>query len=52
MIIVIKKGADATQVENLKTLLRSKNIQQHVSEGSLQTVQGREPQVPPGRLGD
>lgn len=40
MIIVIKKGADATQVENLKTLLRSKNIQPHVSEGSLQTLIG------------
>jgi len=40
MIIVIKKGADATQVENLKTLLRSKNIEPHVSEGSLQTLIG------------
>lgn len=40
MIIVIKKGADPTQVENLKTLLRSKNIEPHVSEGSLQTLIG------------
>jgi len=40
MIIVIKKGADATQVENLKTLLKSKNIEPHVSEGSLQTIIG------------
>ena len=40
MIIVIKKGADATQVENLKTLLKSKNIEPHVSEGSLQTLIG------------
>jgi len=40
MIILIKKDADATQVENLKTLLRSKNIEPHVSKGSLQTLIG------------
>jgi 3-deoxy-7-phosphoheptulonate synthase len=40
MIIVIKKDADATQVENLKTLLRSKNIEPHVSKGSMQTLIG------------
>ena len=40
MIILIKKDADATQVENLKTLLRSKNIEPHVSKGSMQTLIG------------
>ena len=40
MIIIIKKNADETQVENLKTLLRSKNIEPHVSKGSLQTLIG------------
>ncbi len=40
MIILIKKDADATQVENLKTLLRSKNIEPNVSKGSLQTLIG------------
>lgn len=40
MIIVIKQGADAAQVENLKALLKSKHIEPHVSQGSLQTVIG------------
>ena len=40
MIILIKKGADEAQVENLKGLLKSKNIEPHVSQGSLQTVIG------------
>ena len=40
MIIVIKRGADEAQVENLKGLLKSKNIEPHVSQGSLQTVIG------------
>lgn len=40
MIIVIKKGANAAQVENLKALLVSQNISPHISEGSLQTVIG------------
>ena len=40
MIILIKKDADPTQVENLKTLLRSKNIEPHVSKGSMQTLIG------------
>ncbi len=40
MIILIKKGASETQVENLKTLLRSKNIEPHVSQGALQTLIG------------
>ena len=40
MIIVIKQGADEAQVENLKRLLQSKNIEPHISKGSLQTVIG------------
>ena len=40
MIIIIKKNADEAQVENLKTLLRSKHIEPHVSKGSLQTLIG------------
>ena len=40
MIILIKKNADEAQVENLKTLLRSRNIEPHVSKGSLQTLIG------------
>ncbi len=39
-MILIKKDADPTQVENLKTLLRSKNIEPHVSKGSMQTLIG------------
>ena len=40
MIIVIKRGAAEAQVESLKGLLKSKNIEPHVSQGSLQTVIG------------
>ena len=40
MIILLKKNADETQVESLKMLLRSKNIDPNVSEGSMQTVIG------------
>lgn len=40
MIILIKKGAHDVQVENLKTLLRSKNIEPHVSQGAMQTIIG------------
>ena len=40
MIILIKKGADEAQVENLKALLKSRNIEPHVSHGSLQTLIG------------
>mgnify|MGYP002512668242 CR=1 FL=1 len=40
MIIVIKKGANSSQVENLMTMLKSQNISPHISEGSLQTVIG------------
>jgi len=40
MIIVIKKGADKAQVENLKALLKSKSVEPHISEGALQTIIG------------
>ena len=40
MIIILKKGASATEVENLKSLLESKNIIPHVSEGHLETIIG------------
>ena len=40
MVIIVKKGADETQVENLKSMLRAKNIEPHVSKGSLQTIIG------------
>jgi len=40
MVIILKKGAAATQVENLKAFLRSNNIEPHVSAGSLQTIVG------------
>lgn len=40
MIIILKKGADAAQVEGLKSLLRARNITPQVSEGSLQTIIG------------
>ena len=38
MIIIIKKGADAAQVEHLKEMLRSRNISPHESKGELQTM--------------
>lgn len=40
MVIVIKKGADETQIENLKALLKSRNIEPQVCNGSLQTIIG------------
>ena len=40
MIILIKKGADEAQVENLKALLKSRNVEPHVSRGALQTLIG------------
>ena len=40
MVIIIKKGADQAQVEHLKALLRSRNIDPHESKGSLQTIIG------------
>jgi len=40
MIIIIKKGAEESQVENLKSLLKSRNIEPHVSHGSMQTIIG------------
>ena len=40
MIILLKKGADKGQVDNLITLLKSRKIEPQVSVGSLQTVIG------------
>ncbi len=40
MIILIRKNAEPAQVENLLTLLRSKNIAPNISVGSHQTVIG------------
>ena len=40
MVIVIEKGAEKAQVENLKGLLRSRNIDPQETEGSLQTIIG------------
>ena len=40
MIIILKKGASATEIENLKALLESKNITPHVSQGELETIVG------------
>ena len=40
MIIILKKDAAESQVNGLLALLESKNIQPHVSRGSLQTIVG------------
>ena len=40
MVIIIKRDADARQVENLKALLRSKNIDPVVTKGERQTIIG------------
>ena len=40
MIIVLKKGASQSQIENLKALLASKNITPHISQGEMETVIG------------
>ena len=40
MIILIKKDADQSQVENLVNLLKTKNIVPKISVGSMQTVIG------------
>ncbi|MBO6167504.1 MAG: 3-deoxy-7-phosphoheptulonate synthase [Kiritimatiellae bacterium] len=40
MVIIVKHGASEAQIEGLKALLVSKNIQPHVSKGSLQTIIG------------
>ena len=40
MVIIIKREADAAQVENLKALLRSKNIDPVVTKGERQTIIG------------
>ena len=40
MVIIIKKGAEQTQVEHLKELLRSRNINPQETKGALQTIIG------------
>ena len=40
MVIVIKKGAEKAQIESLKKLLRSRNIDPQETVGSLQTIIG------------
>ncbi len=40
MVIILKKNADAAQVENLKALLKAKNITPHVTEGAVETIIG------------
>ena len=40
MIIVIRKGAEQSQIDNLLTLLKSRNIEPNVSMGKHQTVIG------------
>lgn len=40
MVIIIKKGAEKAQVEHLKELLRSRNIDPQETKGALQTIIG------------
>ncbi len=40
MVIILKKGVDAAQVENLKALLRANNITPCVTAGALKTIVG------------
>ena len=40
MVIILKKGVDATQVENLKALLTSHHITPRVTAGTLKTIIG------------
>ena len=40
MIIILKKDADRSQVENLKSWLKERNITPHVSEGAQETLIG------------
>ena len=40
MVIIIRKGAEKAQVEHLKELLRSRNIDPQETVGSLQTIIG------------
>ena len=40
MVIVLKKGVSDEQIENLKSLLRSKNIDPKETKGSLQSIIG------------
>ena len=40
MVIILKKGVDAGKIENLKALLKAKNITPHVTAGTLETIIG------------
>ena len=40
MVIILKKDVDATQVENLKALLKSHHITPRVTAGTLKTIIG------------
>ena len=40
MVIILKKGVEAAQVENLKALLRANNITPCVTAGALKTIVG------------
>ena len=40
MIIILKKDADKGQVENLKSWLKARNIEPHVSAGEQETLIG------------
>ena len=40
MVIIIKKGAEAAQIEHLKELLRSRKIDPQETKGALQTIIG------------
>ena len=40
MIITLKKGVTAQEIDSLKQLLESKSITPHISEGSIQTIIG------------
>ena len=40
MVIVIKKGADEAQIDYLKAILKSKNIDPQITRGSMQTIIG------------
>ena len=40
MVIIIKKGAEEAQIEHLKDLLRSRNIDPQETKGALQTIIG------------
>ena len=53
MVIILKKGVDATQVENLKALLTSHHITPRVTAGTLKTIigcVGDIPHIDPGLI--